>query len=519
MTDEPLELSRLESVPPVHQQRSVDPGQGPEGAPPGSSPSADLREIIVGMLLALAVALLYLGNAAAPVPESADDGGKDQALGAASDRPADRLDLRLQAQYELGIREVLDSSALGGLEALGVEEASARRLDDLAETTRERIALAPVHAQLSRESDAVERALDHLAALADDPSLPTQVRAEAAAFAGLFQQPPVAPQPDQRVHLLATYGWFARLALDRLDDLHTESTAKEGSRSPALAEARRVASSLYALALGALALFVVGVFAAATMLHRVSRGKVRSGYARRELRTRFDSPIGTEDRLPYLETSLLFLVAVTLVGAVIGLATAALGDADGDHWLLMANWTVVAVLFWPVVRGRSLADLRRAMGWHLGRGFWLEVGSGLFAYLAAMPLLAFGLAVTLLVTRFTEQTPHHPIVDWLQEAGLGGIAVVVVLAVVWAPLVEESLFRGSFYHYLRGRLGIVGSVSLVSLVFAAIHPQGLAGIPFLATLAIVLGLTREWRDSIVASVTLHMVHNGLATVVLLVLLT
>ena len=93
------------------------------------------------------------------------------------------------------------------------------------------------------------------------------------------------------------------------------------------------------------------------------------------------------------------------------------------------------------------------------------------------------------------------------------------------PLVEESIFRGGVYHYLRGRLagigpggGMVASVLVSSLVFALIHPQGILGVPPLLTLAIILTLIREWRGSLVGSVAVHAVHNGATTTLLLLLM-
>ena len=38
-----------------------------------------------------------------------------------------------------------------------------------------------------------------------------------------------------------------------------------------------------------------------------------------------------------------------------------------------------------------------------------------------------------------------------------------------------------------------------SLIFAAIHPQGIIGIPLLTTLAVGFSLTRQWRGSLLES--------------------
>ncbi|MFM8220332.1 MAG: lysostaphin resistance A-like protein, partial [Planctomycetaceae bacterium] len=94
-------------------------------------------------------------------------------------------------------------------------------------------------------------------------------------------------------------------------------------------------------------------------------------------------------------------------------------------------------------------------------------------------------------------------------------AVAVVLLV---PITEEIMFRGAMYRHLReasGRGGVVVSVlfSLFfsSFLFAVIHPQGPAGVPLLMSIAIVLAVVREWRESLVSPIVTHMVVNGVTT--------
>jgi len=50
---------------------------------------------------------------------------------------------------------------------------------------------------------------------------------------------------------------------------------------------------------------------------------------------------------------------------------------------------------------------------------------------------------------------------------------------------------------------------IMGVLFAAIHPQGLATIPALAGLAIGFALIREWRGSLIAPMAAHAMHNGI----------
>ena len=87
-----------------------------------------------------------------------------------------------------------------------------------------------------------------------------------------------------------------------------------------------------------------------------------------------------------------------------------------------------------------------------------------------------------------------------------------------APVVEELIFRGAFYHYLRCRYSVPVAVAVTAILFAVIHPQGLVAVPLLATLGSVFALVREWRGSIVATITAHAFNNFIGMSLLFLLL-
>jgi membrane protease YdiL (CAAX protease family) len=110
--------------------------------------------------------------------------------------------------------------------------------------------------------------------------------------------------------------------------------------------------------------------------------------------------------------------------------------------------------------------------------------------------------------------------DWVVRA------IVLLLAAVIAPIVEETMFRGVLYRHLREMTGRLGgalsffiSAVVASFIFAAIHPQGWLGIPPLMGIAIGLSIAREWRGSLIPSMVAHGVNNGLVMAILLVALS
>ena len=85
-----------------------------------------------------------------------------------------------------------------------------------------------------------------------------------------------------------------------------------------------------------------------------------------------------------------------------------------------------------------------------------------------------------------------------------------------APFVEEFLFRGFLNNLLRGKVNTFIRMSIVSILFAAIHfPTHIHNwIQFLAylILSIVLFLVYERRRSLFDAILLHSLFNGLLVI-------
>lgn len=85
-----------------------------------------------------------------------------------------------------------------------------------------------------------------------------------------------------------------------------------------------------------------------------------------------------------------------------------------------------------------------------------------------------------------------------------------------APLIEEFLFRGFLNNLLRGKVNTFVRMSIVSILFAAIHfPTYIHNwIEFLAylILSIVLFLVYERRRSLFDAILLHSLSNGLLVI-------
>ena len=102
----------------------------------------------------------------------------------------------------------------------------------------------------------------------------------------------------------------------------------------------------------------------------------------------------------------------------------------------------------------------------------------------------------------------HPIGDMFFDAPAIARLGLLVLAAVVAPLLEETMFRGVLHRGLRRSFSLPMAGLIGALCFAAVHPQDLVALPVLAALAIGFTLIREWRDSLIAPMVAHGLHNG-----------
>jgi membrane protease YdiL (CAAX protease family) len=318
---------------------------------------------------------------------------------------------------------------------------------------------------------------------------------------------------EQCAWLRSRLGWFGELAL-------APAGSDPAARQAVLGPARRtvvaylsmVALLLLGLAVGGFLLLLFGLLALL--------GRLRGGLA-----------AGAGFGGVYAETFALYLAVF------VGLSYLARLLSIPDDWELAAGGGIMllslVVLFWPRLRGASWRQVRADLGLHLGEQPLAEVLCGPAAYLAALPLLFAGVGVMfgLMVLQKRlghgdpfdpNQAPSHPIVGVALQHNPWVWLQVFLVACVAAPVVEETMFRGVLYRHLReatphwGRAAsILLSVALSSFVFAAIHPQGLLGVPVLMALACAFAVVREWRGSLLPGVIAHGLNNFLVTLLLL----
>jgi len=179
---------------------------------------------------------------------------------------------------------------------------------------------------------------------------------------------------------------------------------------------------------------------------------------------------------------------------------------------------LVAVML-PMRTGKSWQQIRRDIGLHSGRGVLRECAYGVTVYATAIPLLVVGAVLAMILSLIFSQDlagASHPIQKELLDGDGTERLLLLLIAAVIAPIVEEIIFRGVLFRHLRdlsrrwGRgLSFVASAIGSSLIFAAIHPQGIVFVPILGALAVAFCLAREMRGSLISCMVAHGINNAL----------
>ncbi|WOJ89698.1 type II CAAX endopeptidase family protein [Methylocapsa polymorpha] len=229
--------------------------------------------------------------------------------------------------------------------------------------------------------------------------------------------------------------------------------------------------------------------------------------------------------------SLIVIVGVAIILFLLTVMLAAVADAILAHWPLSRpleervrsaisnrnsealtylglaasslTYLAVGLAVLLVARLRGGADWldlvawRPWVSWLRRRSFWLLVGA----------TLAYSFAADFAIAYFSPDTRN-----WLTTPKDGaGAALLALLAVVFAPVTEELVFRGWIFTNLRRDFSFVTTVLISSAVFAGMHYDSthvyaLAVFP----VGLALGALRELTGSVKSSIALHALNNFIA---------
>jgi membrane protease YdiL (CAAX protease family) len=464
--------------------------------------------VLAWIVIVLLVALVLRMHAAAPQGE------------ATAAESSDLRTMEIQARLLVGVKDLLNAPANAPGENL-YAHAQAMNAGSVEQRLRfivvagELAGPAEAHAQLNQLEAKLLKA--GIRKTAEQATLMDNLRRLYEDYmAGRLDAPSLTN--EQRQQLRTELGWFGQLALA------PAGGPDPAAREAAMSLAHRTALVFLAYVAG---LVVFGLFGCAGLVLFVIL--LFSGKLRRGIHT------GVLHGGVYAET---FAVWMALFLGL-SLAAAKLPFVAEARWLVtgLAFLLSLSALFWPVLRGIPWSEVRWEIGLKFGKQPLLEPAIGVATYAMALPMVALGLLVILVILAIAGALqglggspdsfepihyPSHPIVEYVLRPDWWARLQVLLLASVIAPIVEETMFRGVLYRHLReasARFGFVlstfFSAFLVSFLFAVIHPQGLIAVPLLMALALTFCLVREWRGTLLPAMIAHGINNGLMLTLLI----
>lgn len=181
-----------------------------------------------------------------------------------------------------------------------------------------------------------------------------------------------------------------------------------------------------------------------------------------------------------------------------------------DNFRMMLNSSILDILTIVFIMNFVLFQHREKLI-SLGisaRNLLRNIFYGVIGYIAAVPMFVVTLIVIAAVINIIKYVPEkQPIVElFMKEKDAAFLMYSSLFAAVVGPFIEELFFRGFMYAALRKYAGIFGAMALSSVAFAALHTHLVGFLPIML-LGMVLAYLYEKTGTLVAPITVHMIHN------------
>lgn len=163
------------------------------------------------------------------------------------------------------------------------------------------------------------------------------------------------------------------------------------------------------------------------------------------------------------------------------------------------------LLYLHRLRGLNPAELFGLQHLHW-RSLWLAVVMFTVIILISVNLVSAA-SVTWLKDIWPELAPQEMVQAFQASGGIGFKILVIIAAVVIAPLAEETLFRGFIYGVLKRYTDAPFAALISSLMFAVIHLHVGSLLP-LWMLAVLFCLAYELTGCLLVPMLLHAIFNA-----------
>ncbi len=210
------------------------------------------------------------------------------------------------------------------------------------------------------------------------------------------------------------------------------------------------------------------------------------------------------------------VLATVALSAVVGIGLRVLGLGDAREMIrdypVVASAVAGAAIYGTFLLVTYFRVVRRtAAGWS-GLGFRSPplLPMVLSPLLVLGQLIAAGLTQQIVISIIGEfENPQIEAISGGQGFTWLNFVLMLILVGVIAPVVEEVLFRGLLYRWLRFRLPLILAVLFSAAIFSAAHVI-LPLMPVLFVIGVLLALAYEFSGSLWLPILLHAMQNSLA---------
>lgn len=223
----------------------------------------------------------------------------------------------------------------------------------------------------------------------------------------------------------------------------------------------------------------------------------------------------------FLGYALLYTIISVLVIMMIatGMKWVTIEEFDASPYNLLAMLLTTLFAFWKIVK---LAKPMLIADWSV---FKTNLKSMIkLSFKTYFIMLGVNFLVSLLISIVNPNPAYNQ--QLIEQQILSDPLYIIFLTVIFAPIVEEIVFRGCIYNLLTRKMSINASAVVSGLIFGSMHVivsiisgnfLDLINILTYASMGYFFGRIYYQTNSIWAPITVHFINNSIATVLILLL--
>jgi uncharacterized protein len=225
--------------------------------------------------------------------------------------------------------------------------------------------------------------------------------------------------------------------------------------------------------------------------------------------------------------ALLALAGTFLISVALVLLFSAFGIGPTQLRASQTAKSYFAIVNQIILSFALLGFLAAQVSARVGKPFWRTIGwRPLPSTYVPKPVLYAGLVTggfllsmfVQFASGFSQPKAKLPIETFFQDRG--SALLLMLVSVLLAPVLEETIFRGFIYPVIARSLGIMASVIITGTLFGLLHAAQLWGgwtqIALLVVVGIIFTYVRAKTRTVLASYLLHLSYNSFLFVMFLV---